>query len=281
MLLSEIFKKCVELFDKYSYLLKIFILLSTYIIGLFSTKFSGIRKKYKLKRILNLKKTSSELILPVREGHIKTDELSTSLTSNYVTYDEALILFELKKFLNELGGKITELSLSKDNQEINSLKNNFYFGGFLVNNYVRRIFKERFPMVKFTCSKYTYDTFDNIRCNLISNDSNDDKRYIQINGKNCLKYSRQEEGYIILIKMSGRKDFSESEHGTVHICFGNNSTTTLAAARCFTEHRSELYHRLKHRKNHYFAIAKCVNGEVSFNTFKDMTDEVFSNQQFE
>jgi hypothetical protein len=80
--------------------------------------------------------------------------------------------------------------------------------------------------------------------------------------------------------LTGEADFANRDHGTVHICFGNDKHATLSSAKCFNENRNELHKRLKHRKNHYFVIAKCsTNNAIDFTTFRDLTDEVFKPEE--
>lgn len=80
-----------------------------------------------------------------------------------------------------------------------------------------------------------------------------------------------------MIKLTGNAIFSNKDHGTVHICFGNTTETSLAAIECYRKFTNEIYQRLKHRKECYFAIIKCNrNGEIDFNNFWEVTDIAFA-----
>lgn len=253
-----------------------------FIFGLTTQKLYRKYRAYLLNRVLSLKKSPLEVVVGTRFGHIVHNETKTSPTEEYLTYKASAALMEIYKmadtvFHNKLNGE-TPLIYSRDSRLQNERNNAFIIGGFLANSYVQNLFLERFTNIKFSCSEDTYKEYKMLHPILENNPKyNQTKRRICINKRELFSYDRQNEGYIILIKLTGKSDFKNSDHGTHHICFGNNAATTLQSISCYNNFRTEIHRRLKKRKEHYFVVIKCTQGgQLDFLNFHDVTDEVFT-----
>ena len=151
--------KLLQLIDKYDYVLAVVVSIATWFIGLMTTKLASYKKRKKVKKILSLKKSNTDIFLPVRPGEIKlnTNVGVTVITDEFVTFHEALSIFGIERVVQEVGGKISEPSKMIQSNEIETSNNAFYLGGPLANHQVARFFREFFPSVKFGCppnSKY-------------------------------------------------------------------------------------------------------------------------------
>lgn len=275
--------KLLQLIDKYDYVLAVVVSIATWFIGLMTTKLASYKKRKKVKKILALKKSNTDIFLPVRPGEIKlnTNVGVTVITDEFVTFHEALSIFGIERVVQEVGGNISEPSKMIQSNEIETSNNAFYLGGPLANHQVARFFREFFPGVKFGCppnSKYLNEKNRDSLFDFVFVDDSDDVGNVDFSG-DMVQFGRNTEGYVILIRLMGKDDFGDCNHGTVHICFGNSAVTTRAAAKCYTAYGDELYRRLKGKHGHYFIFLKCTSeGVVNFNTFQDMTDKAFAHQ---
>lgn len=273
--------KIIEFYQEYKSLFSAVLPIVTYLIGLFSGKLIKRYRAYTLNRILSLKKSPLEIIMPIRYGNVSPAIEKTSPLEGYITYTESKVFVEMNKIFETLVNKNkreTYPILYSSDQSIPKQTNNaFIIGGIFANTYVQNIFLDKFKNISFSCSRNTFLNHANISPILeeISPD-NISKRRICINDDELFSYHRDNEGYVVLIKLTGKTDFLNSDHGTLHICFGNTSETTLASIQCFHNFQRELYKRLKKRKKHYFVIIKCKNGcELDFRNFYDLTDKMF------
>lgn len=252
-----------------------------FVFGLVTQKLYKKYRAHLLNKVLSLRKAPLEVVVGTRYGHIVHNEIKTSPTEEYITYQSSAALVEIYKMADTVFSNSSDreqlLVYSRDNKIKNERNNAFILGGFLANSYVQNLFLERFTNVKFSCSADTYEKYTKLRPILEVNTSVDpSKRRICVNGRELFSYDRNDEGYIVLIKLTGKADFKNSDHGTHHICFGNNATTTLQAIRCYHNFRKEIHSRLKKRKDHYFVIVKCSqSGQLDFLNFHDITDDVF------
>lgn len=272
-------KELLQFYDNFDYLFAVIVPIITWLIGFITTKYIIIRKRRKLQRILKLRKVETDIILPIRPGELKlTSNVSaTEISNDFVTFEEALSIYDIDRVVQDAGGSCTSLTTQSNNDKTDESNNIFCIGGPLSNSRVARYFREFFPTVKFGCppnSRYINDHNRESLSNFVFVDDSDDIGTINFTNW-TFDFNRKNEGYIILARLMGKNDFGDCGHGTVHICFGNNAITTRAAAKCYSSHREELYRRLKN-EGHYFVILKCTNnGIVNFNTFRNVTDEAF------
>jgi len=234
-------------------------------------------KRYRIKKILSLKDCKSGILLPTRNRGIVLSGLDP-VNIDVVIYKEVLILFEIIKTINKVGID-SEIEMYKYVDSFDHNKNIFYFGGYLVHDYVKNILVDKFSMVKFTCSKKSYEAQTDDRVKKLLQVSECDSRWhILINDVAVLEYDASEdskEGYVVLIKRTGLADFGSDDYGTEHICFGNTPNANISIARSFVHHTNGLYKHLKKHKSHYFIIAKFENGKINYNSIIDLTDIVF------
>ena len=253
-----------------------------FIFGLATQKLYKKHRAHLLNKVLSLKKSPLEVVVGTRYGHITHNENKTSPNEEYITYKASAVLVEIYKMADTIFSKKlddeTPLVYSNDNHIQNERNNAFIIGGFLANSYVQNLFLERFTNIKFSCSEETYEKYEKLRPILeFDPEYSTSKRRICVNDKELFSYDRHNEGYLVLIKLTGKADFKNSDHGTHHICFGNTASNTLQAVCCYNDFRNEIYKRLKKRKEHYFVIIKCKRGgQLDFLNFYDLSDEVFS-----
>ena len=191
---------------------KIIIAILASIFTFFALKIVDFLKKRKLIYILNLRKSNSGIFIPVRNREIKTAidnvyESSSVYQDDLVIYNEVLILYEVKKLIDEIGKKST-LEIYKDRASFHTNNNAFYFGGYEAHEYVRDVFVEKFPMIRFTCLEETYNKWKDVKIKKILEISQDtNKRHIKLDGEEILEYdASKDEGYIVMIKRTGKTD---------------------------------------------------------------------------
>lgn len=245
----------------------------TFIFGLITSKYIIFYKKYLLKKIIRVKRAKSNLVVPTRTG-LLNDLFHTSLEADYITFNESILILEAQKILDELGTPVADLNLQRDIEKMDVTKNAFCLGGPLANKHVAAIFKTVIQGVKFSSHHFDDPSYSEFQDFLLPMPEDNLDR-IQINGKTVLKYNRKNEGYIILIHL-GKKDFKDADRAPMNIFFGNTAITTQAAMQCLSEHRKELYKRLKKNRYHYFVILPCdSDGVVNFREYLDVTNMVF------
>ena len=265
-----------EFYDRFEYIFRISIPLFAFIVGFIISKLRYRKSNGKIRSVLSLTKDDSSIIIPIWEGTGIVEESRPS--RKCMLYKESFIIHEIKttvndifksKFAAKFEGIVDSSTL------LNPQNNHFYFGGYHPHANVYRLLKQYCSNVKFSCDESKYENHKH-KDVLYPCTHEGDIRHIKIDDF-VFSYDCVKEGYVILIKLTN-KVLKDNERGTVHICFGNSATATLASAQCFNRHRVELYNRLKKRKIFYFAIMKCYsNGEIDFTSFKDITDKVFIN----
>lgn len=264
-----------EFYDRFEFVLRTFLPVVVLIFVWVVSKLKSYISNTKIKRVLSLTKNDSIIIVPVWEGKEIISEKAQP--RDCILYEEAFIIGEIKttvsdihktKFPANFIGRVDNTTF------LESSSNHFYFGGYAVYDNVHRMLRQHCNNVKFPCDKESHQNHRH-KDILYPCELKGDIRDIKI-GDYIFTYDCVKESYVILIKLTN-KALKDNERGTVHICFGNSATGTFASARCFNNHRVELYNRLKKRKTHYFAIMKCYNnGEIDFTSFRDYTDEAFS-----
>lgn len=263
-----------EFYDRFEYIFRILLPAIAFIVGWIISKSKNHKSNNRIKSVLSLKKSDSIIIMPVWEG---TDIIEEARPPRKcLIYEESFILHEIKTtvsdiFKNKYSAKFE--GLVDGSTFLEPSNNHFYFGGYRPHPNVFGMLKQYCSNVKFSIDSEIYENHERkdvlYPCVLEG-----DIRHIKI-GDFTFTYDCVKEGYVILIKVTN-KIFNNYERGTVHICFGNSATATLASAQCFNKYRVELYNRLKKRKTCYFAVMRCYsNGEIDFTSFKDLTDEVF------
>jgi len=128
--------KFIELYDNYDYLFSVAVPIIAWIIGFLCHRLSDKIRANKLKRILHTSKGKYELVLPVRKGFLDTDKSSTPLKWDYVTFEESLVIHEIRSMLDEIDIGADDFTLSKDDDSISVHNNVFCIGGPMVNSYV-------------------------------------------------------------------------------------------------------------------------------------------------
>ena len=236
-----------------------------------------MRKKEMLKNLFGFNKNLVLINVPVRHGTLYGDKDKTELTNDFVTFDEIKSIFEAHKALTMI--KAYHNMYDKvDEHEFGKKKyNNLFIGGPLANEKVADIFRQFFKGFKFGVfedSKYLSQDNAAALSDLIFLDETKENREIQLfEGENNKVYFDTNDGYIILIKLSA-KDYNDPEHGTIHICFGNNSNTSLNASKIYLEETKFLYEKLKNR-DHYFVYIGCRNEKPFLDDFHDYTNIYF------
>lgn len=268
----------LDFYNKYDSCIKLLFVLIVYVFGLFTTKLHRLHQSRLLRRILSLKKAPIEIVMPVRNGKISASSITTSPSDNYVTYAESMTIIEIYKLSSVIRKNDDYNVVYGSSQIIMSQSNNYFFvGGYHANVFVQNLFLEKFKNVKFSCSEETFSQYQSLQPILeVFSCKDPNKRRICVNGKMLFSYDHNREGYIVLIKLTGDSDFHNCDHGTYHICFGNNSKTTLAAIKCYNESLKELYGRLKTHCDHYFIVIKCINNQPDFQDFYDITNDVLT-----
>lgn len=274
----------LEFYEKYDYLVALTFSVIMWAFGYFSKQFTAQFKKIKISKVLQLKKDEVEILISNRHGKLILSSTTgaTELTDSFVTKGEMEAALELKDHVNELGLTATILSTpTKD-----KTNNIFCIGGPLSNANTASYFRDKtvfFPLT-FGVHKDSQYLSERNRKNL-ADLVHEDGYYengnrmgsIHLLGEQILDFEREYGGYVFLAKLSGKIDFHNEEKGTVHICFGNNSVTTLSAVRCYFKYYKKLNKILKSRK-HYCIIIKCDDkGNLNFNeaNIKDITNAVF------
>ena len=275
----------LEVVEKYDYILKALVLVLTWVFGKEYTKFRSELKRRKLQRLLMLRNQRTVIVAPVRSGRVKLDSNvgATEIENDFITMDEALSIYDANKLIDDVSGQCLSVSKIESSNETVSVSNNvFCIGGPLSNDYAKKQFKSFFSSIKFghpPKAKYLTNKNQKLLYDFTFEEKSDGEGCVKI-GNEAFTFDRDTEGYIILIRLLGTVDFEHREHGTVHLCFGNNSITTKAAVKCYAEHCEELYRRLRKKRGHYFVMIKCSSdGAIKFKTFVDVTDKAFSSKE--
>ena len=251
----------------------------------------NFRKMLETDYLLKMNKSDTYLSLPIRNGQIDTQRKSI-LTWNYITFDEALVINEIQKIIDK--EKRTKLILQDPAIEVNfynrnSQDNLICIGGPMANDEVAKYFGTDKPLSKV---KFRWDNInDKKKMNEFAefiypaNEKTDLNFGEIIFGENKkFNYRLKDEGYIMLVRLVGKRDnkhndFSDPEHGTVHILFGVNAKCTLAATKIFNHQSKALKNIVKKHKGHYLIVIKCKlqenSVEVDFNQVFDYTHEIF------
>lgn len=268
----------LEFYEKYDYLFAIILPIITGLIGYFSKKYTVQLKKKRLNKILRLKNETIEILIPIRYGKLtlSSEYGATEIVDSYVTKREMDAAILAKDMFDKIGVSSTiSNSPSQDNNN-----NIFCIGGPLSNINTANYFRDTklFKPISFSVPKGSHYVSNRNRMHLSDlvheNDSTEDIRTINVAGCQILNFQYKHEGYIFLAKLSGALDFDDPEHGTVHICFGDNSETTYAAITSYCKYIKKFNKMLK-KKEHYCLLIKCdKNGNINFNHCKDITDTV-------
>lgn len=270
-------KVIFEFYDRFEYVFRIFIPVIAFIIGWTISKLKNYKNNEKIKSVLSLKKNDSLIIMPVWEGTGIIEK--TRPARKCLLYEESFILHEIKTTVNDIfksNFSAKFMGLVDSSTLLEPSNNHFYFGGYGPHANVYRMLKQFCSIVKFSCDEESYEHHKH-KDVLYPCKHKADIRQIRVGDSKPFEYDCVKEGYVILIKLTN-KILKDDGRGTIHICFGNSATATLASAQCFNRHRVELHSRLKKRKTCYFVIMKCYsNGEIDFTSFVDYTDEVFVN----
>jgi len=234
----------------------------------------------KIKKVLSLRKSGTELILPVHQGLGQINAYSPS--GKYIAYDEVLIINEVNKVMYSIfRGKHT-LNIKgfvAKRTFLDQSSNHIYFGGFRAHDIVLTMMVKHCGNVKFSMDSERYEK--KYRNHAKYKDiyyacekHKEDEHSVKVDDHTFI-YNPTIEGYIILLKLTN-KFLKNKGRGTVHICFGPEGYETAIAAKSFNDSRIELYNNLRKRKSHYFAIMKCnKNGEIDFKSFEDLTEKAF------
>lgn len=258
-------------------------------------------KKRSIDSILKLTSNDTKVILPIRSGELD-DEFATKLESNnYVTLEESLTLIELQKILEETKGIGFHLKPSMINpNSIVATDNLICIGGPMATKTVASFFNrgKQLDRIKFrwtrreekkrikNFSDFIYVTDKEVTSDgmiLVDNEMQIGKKLFHYDLHNPIKEKR--EGYVFLARLTGDDDFSDKDHGTVHIIFGTNADCTLAALEILVSQRKALIQKIKEKKRsgHYVFLIKCkltsTGAEVNFNEFYDYTDDCFGGKQ--
>lgn len=270
----------IEAIMDYSFLAEFLYGVTGFLVAFFAQNLRRNIQRHKLKKLLCLSPEKTNLSIPTRYGRINNKKgMQSNLASHYVTYNEALVIYEIQKLMSEHGNaRFREPQLDR---VIKSEENLICIGGPMANHHVQNLFKSRLSRVKHKWQhEHDRERTEAYR-DFIYIDHSSDLGAVKV-GDREITYTVGKEGYILLARLVGRQgirsenDFDDSEHGTVHIMYGVNETATLAAVKSLTAHRNELFRRLSHRKGHYLVIIKCdMNGTLDFSTYTDLTDEAF------
>ena len=239
--------KLLELYEKYDYLFALGLSLIIWAIGYFSKHFALQIKKMRISKVFHLKKDDVEILIPDRYGKLTllSSTGATELTDNFVTKGEMEAAVILRDEIRNLG--LTGTILSKPTKD--KTCNIFCIGGPLSNASTADYFRNKtiFHPVTFGVpkdSQYLSERNRKKLSDLVHEDKEDEsgrsRGSIYLQGKEIYSFDREYEGYVFLAKLSGRVDFHNEEKGSVHICFGNNSNTTLSAVKSYFKYNGKL-----------------------------------------
>ena len=274
-------EKLIMFINQYSDYIRFSISVLSFLCGVFIKKVFAFFKAIWLNIMLSMPNCPSNIIVPARYGDIYISNNKTTPKEKYITFEEASIILEINKVLEILRDRRKQVNYYTDESTLEDNHNTFLIGGFLANKYVSELINKKFASVKFGCSPETFKNHRELQNILIScKNSNEKLRWIEVHQnkdyKQLFSYNRDTGGYIVLAKLTGKADFNNINHGTVHICFGNNARTTLQSAKCYNKYRRELFRRLWRHTQHYFVIIECNNdGVPDFSRFHDLTELIY------
>ena len=275
-------------------------IIATALYAMLEPRVSIRKKKRSIDTILKFTNNDTRVILPIRSGELD-DDFATKLESNrYVTLEEALTLTEIQEILEETKGVGYHLESSMINPDkIDATDNLICIGGPMATKVVAGYFNNGKPLdrIDFRWTRknekkrmanyrdFIYEADEEIidGIKMIDNEMRIGKKIFRYDLHNLNKEKR--EGYVFLARLTGEEDFSDKDHGTVHIIFGNNSDCTLAALKVLVSRRKALIQKINENKRfgHYVFLIKCrltsTGAEVNFNEFYDFTDACFGGKQ--
>lgn len=271
----------LEIYEKYDYLFALILSVIMWAFGYFSKRFNVQIKKIRISKVLRLKRDNVEILIPDRYGKLTLSSISgaTELTDSFVTKGEMEAALELRDEINNLGLSATISSHpTKD-----KTSNIFCIGGPLANTNTANYFRNKtvFSPLTFGVHKDSQYLSEKNRKNLadlVHEDGYDENGNpigsIHLFNKQIFNFKREHEGYIFLAKLSGQIDFHNDEKGTVHICFGNNSVTTLSAVKCYFKYNKKMSKILKNKKHYCIIIRSDDKGDLNFNDYQDLTNDI-------
>lgn len=300
--LFDLFQKVCEIYVNNSVWFTILAMLLTFIVPkIFPLK--KFIKVYKLKKILKLKKTDTLVSIPFYSNNRitssgKSEKIDS--TSHAEIRGVMTVIKNCKKANPRYSVDITPYI--DDQYRVDISKNRFVCGGPYVNADTYDLLTQCFATIKFESAgkrvcefpaqhrgyeKFSYVNSNNldkkIKTILIyeepqkpDNLSNDVLENFKQSDKKsqAIVYDSETENVIFVIRLLGDKNFSNKNHGTVHIIFGVNSNATYLSSQFYYEHASKLYEILKndnHSKEFAYAFKIKNSKEVLFNVKYDLT----------
>ena len=270
----------LEFYEKFDYLFALAFSVLVWLIGYFSKHFVNQLKRAKIGKALRLNKGPVSILIPDRHGKLtlSSEGSTTELTDCFVTKGEMEAACELKDEMRNFG--LVATISNRPTKEKNA--NIFCIGGPLSNANTARYFRNKSVFQSITIgvhkdSQYLSERNRKGLADLVHEDTYYEDGQLQgsinLNGKTVFTFNRGREGYIFLARLTSKADFHNGKNEVVHICFGNNSVTTLSAIKCYFDEYDELSKLTKH-KGHYCLIIRCdKEGNLNFNDIHDFTNE--------
>jgi len=255
-------------------------------LGGYSVKsFALMHKKNHLRKVLAIGKGKVKILIPSRYGELtlrNSNSATDKLIDNFVTEKDMEAAISLKEVIRELGN---EVEVTSKITGIGSY-NIFCIGGPLSNRNTANYFlnRELFHEITFgirDSKKISEMNRNNLEDLIHIENANESKESIHLLGEEVFRFDRskhEHEGYAFIIKLTGKIDFGDAEKGSVHICFGHDSTTSLNAALFLR--KSRVIKRLAGRRKHYALLFRCDSeGDIIVTSCKDLTDKLLVNKE--
>lgn len=265
----------IEIVDKYFTIISVVWTILSALVGFIATHCIYASKRQKIRKSLSLKKCDCKIILPqyIKKLHNPNDLIPVCPIGDIQAAVNVIDLIYATGLYTNQQSIIYEGSYSSsfDNYNI------FCIGGFLANNYSFALFQQFFPNFKMYATAKKVATNPNgipESCFEIS-ENKAGFRYGELPSEEFTIES--DERYAVIVKLTDA-DFKSQSHGTVHILFGNGIEGTLAISKYLLNNYNDLYKLVRNHKKHYFIAFKLKKQTMIIdpNSFKDLTDEMFS-----
>lgn len=266
-----------EIYEKYDYLFAIGGSLLIWAFGFFTTSISLRIKNFKIKNFFRFKKESIDILLPKRHGKLilTSNNSATELIDTFVTKGDMDAAITLQTMFRDIGYSANILVQPTEDKT----NNIFCLGGPLSNSTTAHYIGTKFSSLTFGVHKDSQYLSDRNR-NELADFIHEDNTYnelehqigtIRLSNEEIYTFDRKRYGYVFFAKISEQND----EKGSVYICFGNNSITTLGAIRSFRRNINSIRKITKNRKQ-YCLLFKCdSSGGILFDECNDLTDKAF------
>lgn len=267
----------IKFLDKYSFVFSFVYTILIAIIGFLMSKIVPKINTHRIRKCLSLKQSECKIILPSydKKLHSNIEIIQVCPLGDIKAAANIIDLINITGLYPHQQSIIYESTYNSIFEKYNI----FCIGGSLANQYSYEIFKQFFPKFKImSTEKKVKNNPNKIPYNhFVITDT--EKGFCWGNSLDEQFLIDTDERYAIIVKLSST-DFGVKDHGTIHILFGNGIEGTLAISQYLLHNYKDLYNRTKKRKHYFIAFKlKKDTGIIDTNSFKDLTETMFSNTQ--